>query len=135
MKTELLPVMDQGYTALLEDLEQRGMIGETLVVWMGEMGRTPKLELVPGREKEGLGRNHWGGVFSLALAGGGIGAGQVHGASDKNGAYPRDGAVTPADLAATLFHCLGIPPESEIRDRLDRPQPISRGRVLHPLLG
>jgi hypothetical protein len=129
LKNELLPVMDLGYTALLEDLDQRGLLGETLVVWMGEMGREPKLSFVPGREKEGIGRNHWGGVFSLALAGGGIGAGQVHGASDKNGAYPAAGPVTPADLTATLFHCLGIAPDRELRDRLDRPHPVSRGRV------
>ena len=79
------------------------------------------------------GRNHWGGVFSLALAGGGIRGGQVHGASDKHGAYPKAGPATPADLTATLFHCLGIAPDSEIRDRLDRPHPISRGRVLERL--
>jgi hypothetical protein len=135
LKSKLMPPMDQGYTALLEDLDRRGLLGETLVVWMGEMGRTPKLEYVPGHEKEGVGRNHWGGVFSIALAGGGIRAGQVYGASDKNGAYPKDGPVTPADLTATLFHCLGIAPDTEIRDRLDRPHPISRGRALGPIFG
>jgi hypothetical protein len=132
-KNELLPVMDQGYTALLEDLAQRGLLEETLVVWMGEMGREPKMTRVPPHPAPG--RNHWGGVFSIALAGGGVRAGHVHGASDKNGAYPKDGLVTPADLSATLFHCLAIAPNIEIRDQLDRPHPISRGCVLEPLLG
>jgi hypothetical protein len=95
----------------------------------------PPMEYVPGREKEGMGRNHWGGVFSIALAGGGVRGGQVYGASDKHGAYPKDGAVTPADLTATIFSCLGIDPGSEVRDQLNRPHPISRGRVLEPLLG
>ena len=76
------------------------------------------------------GCNHWGSVFSIVLAGGGIGAGLVHGANDKNVAYPRDGVVTPADLTATLFHCLGIEPDMEIRDRLSRTRPASRGCVL-----
>lgn len=131
LKNQLLPPMDQGYTALLEDLAQRGLLDETLVVWLGEMGREPKLTFVPPHAAPG--RNHWGGVFSIALAGGGVRGGQVYGASDKIGAYPQDGAVTPADLTATLFHCLGIDPESEIRDRLHRPHPISRGRVLDRL--
>jgi hypothetical protein len=131
LKTQLMPPMDQGYSALLEDLEQRGLLDETLVLWTGEMGREPRMSFVPPNAVPG--RNHWGGVFSVALAGGGIRGGQVYGASDKNGAYPRDGAVTPPDLTATLFHCLGINPESEIRDRLNRPYPISRGRVLEHL--
>jgi hypothetical protein len=115
----------------LLDLEQRGLLDETLVLWMGEMGRTPKLEYVPPNAAPG--RNHWGGVFSIALAGAGVRGGQVHGASDKDAAFPRDVPVTPADLTATLYHCLGIDPESEIRDRLNRPHPISRGRVLERL--
>jgi hypothetical protein len=135
MKHALMPAMDQGYPALLEDMDRRGLLGETLVMWMGEMGRTPKLEYVPGKENEGIGRNHWGGVFSIALAGAGVRGGLVHGASDKHGAYPKDDPVTPADLTATLFHGLGIAPDTEIRDRLHRPHPISRGRVLYPWFG
>jgi hypothetical protein len=131
LKNQLMPPMDQGYTALLEDLDQRGLLGETLVVWMGEMGREPRMTTVAPNPAPG--RNHWGGVFSIALAGGGARGGLVHGSSDKNGAYPREGAVTPADLTATLFHCLGIDPETEVRDRLDRPHLVSRGRVLEQL--
>jgi hypothetical protein len=131
LKAKLLPPMDLGYTALLEDLHQRGLLDETLVVWMGEMGRTPKLEYVQPHPAPG--RNHWGNVFSIALAGGGIRGGQVHGASDKDGAYPKDGPVTPPDLTATILHCLGIAPDTDIRDRLNRPHPLSRGRVLESL--
>lgn len=131
LKSKLMPPMDQGVAALLEDLDARGLLDETLVVWMGEFGRTPKLEYVAPHPAPG--RNHWGHVFSLALAGAGIRGGQVYGASDKIGGYPKDGAVSPADLTATLFHCLGLAPGTEIRDRLDRPQPISRGQVLERL--
>jgi hypothetical protein len=124
-----MPIMDQGYTALLEDLEARGLLDETLVVWAGEMGRTPKLEYV--RPNPAPGRNHWGNVFSLALAGAGVRGGQVYGSSDRNGAYPKDKPVGPQDFTATLFHALGLPPT--MPDRLNRPVPISRGRALHEL--
>lgn len=122
----LMPTMDQGYSALLEDLKSRGLLDDTLVVWAGEFGRTPKL-------KPGGGRDHWGPVFSVALAGGGVRGGAVHGASDRNGAYPADGLVQPPDLTATILHALGIDPRTEIRDRLNRPFPLSDGRVLHGL--
>jgi hypothetical protein len=79
------------------------------------------------------GRNHWGHVFSIVLAGAGIRGGQVYGSSDNIGGYPKEGAVSPADLTATIFHCLGIAANTEIRDRLDRPHPVSRGQVLERL--
>ena len=132
LKKKLMPPMDQGYTALLDDLDSRGLLAETLVVWMGEFGRTPKLELIAPHPEPG--RNHWCNCFSLALAGAGVRGGQVYGASDRDGAYPTRDPVTPADLTATLFHLLGLSPDTEMRDRLDRPQPISRGRVLEQLL-
>jgi uncharacterized protein (DUF1501 family) len=127
LKTRLMPVMDQAYSALLEDLAARGLLDETLVVWMGEFGRTPKFNGAAGRD-------HWGNVFSLALAGGGIRGGQVHGASDRQGAQPRDGRVTPPDLLATIYHCLGIRPDTEIRDPVGRPVPITRGEVVRQVL-
>ena len=80
------------------------------------------------------GRDHWGHSFSLALAGGGIRGGAVHGVSDKHAAYPLDGIVRPRDVIATVFHCLGYPPETEIRDQLGRPLPISRGRVIEEIV-
>jgi hypothetical protein len=123
LKTALMPPMDLAYSALLEDLEARGLLDETLVVWMGEFGRSPKLNPAGGRD-------HWGHVFSVALAGGGVRGGVVHGASDRIGGHPREGRVTPQDLTATLFHCLGLDPETQVRDRLGRPVPISRGEVI-----
>jgi hypothetical protein len=122
-KTYLSPPMDRAYAALLEDLHERGLLEQTLVVWMGEFGRTPKYNAAGGRD-------HWGHVFSVALAGGGVRGGQVIGCSDRNGAYPKDGKVTPPDLAATIFHCLGLGPEAEIRDTLGRPIAITSGQVI-----
>lgn len=127
LKTALMPPMDQAFSALIEDLSARGMLDETLVVCLSEFGRTPKFN---GRG----GRDHWGHVFSIALAGGGIKGGVVHGASDKIGGHPKDGRVPPQDLTATIFHCLGHSPDAEIRDTLGRPIAISRGQVLRQLL-
>jgi hypothetical protein len=120
---QLMPLMDQTYSTLLEDLTARGLLDETLVVWMGEFGRTPKINGAGGRD-------HWGHVFSVALAGGGVKGGQVIGSSDKIAAYPKDGRVLPPDLMATIFHALGHAPDTEIRDTLDRPHPITRGCVI-----
>jgi hypothetical protein len=126
LRTALMPPMDQACSALLEDLHERGLLDETLVLWMGEFGRTPRINA-------GGGRDHWGQVFSITLAGAGIRGGLVYGASDSIGAFARDGRVQPHDLAATLFHCLGIPPHAEIHDPLGRPVPITRGEVLPQL--
>jgi uncharacterized protein (DUF1501 family) len=115
--------MDQAFAALLDDLTQRGMLDETLVVCLGEFGRTPRFNARGGRD-------HWGHVFSVALAGGGIRGGQVYGASDKLGGYPKEGQVQPQDLTATIFHCLGYPASTEIRDALGRALAISRGRII-----
>jgi len=127
LKTVLMPPMDQAYSALLEDLLQRGMLDDTLVVWMGEFGRSPK-------HNPSGGRDHWGHVFSGALAGGGIQGGTVYGASDRQGAYPLDGRVEPQDLTATVYHCLGFPPSTEIHDRLGRPLAISKGSPIEAIL-
>lgn len=127
LKTRLMPIMDQAYSALLEDLEARGLLESTLVVWMGEFGRTPKINANAGRD-------HWGHVFSVALSGGGVSGGQVVGASDRMGAYPRDGRVLPEDLQATVFHCLGMAGQSEVSDVQGRPVAITRGRVIRQAL-
>jgi hypothetical protein len=119
----LMPIVDQGYTALLEDLQTRGLLDETLIVWMAEFGRTPRLNGAAGRD-------HWGLVFSVALAGGGVAGGRVLGASDSIGGQPRDGRVLPPDLNATILHALGYPPHTEIHDSLGRPIPVSRGDVI-----
>ena len=127
LKEVLVPPMDRAYSALLEDLDRRGLLEETLVVCMAEFGRSPRLDGNGGRA-------HWGSVFSVSLAGGGVRGGQVYGSSDKIGAYPREGRVRPEDLLATIFHCLGHAPQSEYHDPLGRPHPISRGEVLHAIL-
>jgi hypothetical protein len=123
LKTHLMPKMDLAYSALLEDLQARGLLESTLVVWMGEFGRTPKINA-------GGGRDHWGHVFSAALAGGGIKGGQVIGTSDKIGGHPRDGRVLPQDLQATIFHCLGHAGHTEVHDTQGRPIAITRGQVI-----
>jgi uncharacterized protein (DUF1501 family) len=122
-----MPVMDQAYSALLEDLAERGMLQDTLVVWTGEFGRSPKITATGGRD-------HWGHVFSAALAGGGVRGGQAHGASDRTAAQVKDGMVQPQDLFATIFHSLGIDPDTEILDSLGRPRVVSRGDVVRSIL-
>jgi hypothetical protein len=125
-KDELLPPTDRAVSALLADLADRGLLDETLVVMTGEFGRTPKFNPDGGRD-------HWPHVFSLLVAGGGIRGGQVYGASTPDGAYPAADRCTPGDVAATLYHCLGVNPETEIRDQLGRPFPVAEGEVLHRL--
>jgi hypothetical protein len=127
LKDALMPPMDQGTSALLEDLDARGLLDETLVVWMGEFGRTPK-------HNPGGGRDHWGHVFSVMLAGAGVRGGVVHGASDNLGAYPESDRVEPPDLHATLFHLLGIPPHAEVTDRLNRPLAACAGTPIQAIL-
>ncbi len=123
LKTALAPVADRAIAGLLDDLTDRGLLDSTLVMCLSEFGRTPKFNGRGGRE-------HWGHVFSVALAGGGVKGGQVIGASDKNGGYPKDGRVSPADLTATALHCLGYDPATDIHDTLGRPLPASRGTVI-----
>jgi hypothetical protein len=127
LKSVLCPPLDQAYSALLSDLHQRGLLDETLVVCMAEFGRTPKFN---GRG----GRDHWGNVFSITMSGGGIRGGVVHGASDDQGAFPKDGKVQPEDVTATIFHCLGYGQGAELHDPLGRPLPLSRGNVIEEIL-
>jgi hypothetical protein len=123
-----LPSLDQAYSALLEDLSARGLLDETLVVMLGEFGRTPKINKAEGRD-------HWGACQSVVLAGGGVRGGQVYGSSDAHAAYPRSNPVAPEDVIATMYHALGIPGESLIYDRERRPHKISEGRPLVELFG
>jgi hypothetical protein len=120
LKNELLPPFDAGISALLTDLGERGMLERTLVVVMGEIGRTPQIN-------NGAGRDHWGFCYTVLFAGGGIQGGLVHGASDKHGAYPSSCPVDAADVIATIYHSLGIPADLEIHDRLNRPLPLVPG--------
>lgn len=120
---------DQALSALLEDLHQRGLLDTTIVAWMGEFGRTPRLN-TPANG----GRDHWPAVYSVLLAGGGIQGGRVLGASDTLGAYPRDGRVRPEDILTTFYHLLGIPRAAEIHDPVGRPNRICTGNIIHALL-
>jgi Protein of unknown function (DUF1501) len=127
LRDKLLPALDLASTGLLEDLQARGLLDQTVVVWTGEFGRSPRIN-------SDAGRDHYGNVFSAMLAGGGIRGGQVYGASDKDGAFPADNPVTPAAFAATLYHCLGVAPDAEVPDRLGRPVKISDGQPIAALL-
>jgi uncharacterized protein (DUF1501 family) len=120
---ELLPLTDQTLPALLNDLRERGLFDDVMVVWVGEFGRTPRISSNGGRD-------HWPQCYSAVVAGGGAKRGFVYGASDKLGAYPTLGHARPEDLAATMFAALGIDPEAEIRDKLNRPLPVARGKPI-----
>jgi hypothetical protein len=120
LKENKLPHLDQTYTALLEDLEARGLLDETLVVVMSEMGRTPKVN------KNG-GRDHWTYCYSVLFAGAGIRGGTVYGASDAHAAYVKDLPVSTADVCATIYECLGIDPDMPVYDRAGRPIAVANG--------
>lgn len=127
LKGSRLPQTDDALSALLEDLEQRGLLDSTLVYWTGDFGRTPKINADAGRD-------HWPACGTVLMAGGGIQGGREYGTSDATGAYPADQPATPGDITATIFHALGLDPETLIYDQLRRPMPISNGKVLHELL-
>lgn len=129
VQKHLLPTMDQALSALLIDLEDRGLLDETLVVCLGEMGRTPKANAK-------WGRNHWSTLFPAVLAGAGIRGGIVYGETDDDAAYAVTPPVSPEDLAATIYHALGIDPEMRVNDALGRPVPVvDNGRPLKQLFG
>jgi uncharacterized protein (DUF1501 family) len=137
LKTRLCPVTDRAFSALLDDLEARGMLDETLIVWTGEMGRTPKVgqSVVGGAGAGKDGRDHWGKLFTTVLAGGGVKGGLVYGASDRYASEPAMSPTPPADLAATIYHLLGVDPRMEIIDRLGRPLTLCDGRVIDAIVG
>ncbi|HUG17885.1 MAG TPA: DUF1501 domain-containing protein [Planctomycetaceae bacterium] len=129
VKNHLIPGLDNALASLIEDLSDRGMLDETLVVCLGEMGRTPQAN-------GNWGRNHWSTLFPAVLAGAGVQGGMLFGESDKDAAYAVTPPVSPEDLAATIYHALGIDPEMRIPDRQNRPVPlIENGRVLTELFG
>ncbi|MGL5095202.1 MAG: DUF1501 domain-containing protein, partial [Planctomycetia bacterium] len=130
LSKRLLPISDRTMPTLLLDLEARGLLDETLVVWMGEFGRGPKIG-----DRDGKGRGHWPQCYTVLMAGGGVRGGAVVGASDRIGAYPAERPVRPDDVAATMYHALGIPPETEIHDLQGRPLPIADGKPILELFG
>jgi uncharacterized protein (DUF1501 family) len=120
------PITEQTLPTLLDDLDERGLLKDTLVLWMGEFGRTPKIN-------QNASRDHWPQCYSVLLAGGGVKGGYVYGKSDAQAAFPDENPVRPEDLAATVYYMLGIDPGSEIRDRSDRPLVIGGKPVLDVL--
>lgn len=129
LKGTLLPQLDAALSSLLNDLIDRGRLQRTLVVISGDFGRSPKVNNNDG------GRDHWNNCYTIMLAGGGMRPGYVHGASDRTGSLPAESPVTPADIVATMYRALGIAPQTEIYDRLNRPFPVSRGgKVVRELL-
>jgi hypothetical protein len=127
LKRYLLPITDHTLPTLLNDLDTRGLLDTTLVVWVGEFGRSPRINNLAGRD-------HWPQCYPALLAGGGVRRGHVYGSSDKLGAFPASDPVRPEDLSATMFHLLGIDPKTEVRDALNRPLPISPGDVIRGVL-
>ncbi len=126
LQDELLPMLDSGVSALVADLAERGRLDETLMVVMGEFGRSPRIN-------NDAGRDHWGPCASVVFAGGGVRGGRVIGSSDKIAAYPTSSLVEPHDVVATIYHALGIDPETVMHDQTGRPLPVSTGRVITEL--
>ncbi|MDR3637342.1 MAG: DUF1501 domain-containing protein [Isosphaeraceae bacterium] len=134
LQNRLLPPFDRAVSTLLDDLESSGMLDETLVVMVGEFGRTPKLVPNVGVPNSGpVGRDHWAGVFSAVFAGAGVRGGQAIGKSDKIGAYPASRGFWPSDVGATIYTALGADPASTVVDQLQRPLQLNRGDVIGPL--
>ena len=136
LKKSLLPYTDRALSALLEDLSERGLLDETLVVVMGEFGRTPKLgQITSSAGADAAGRDHWPHCYTVLMAGGGIRGGAIYGASDRFAGYPERDPVTPEDVAATIYHALGIDPEMRIYDALNRPHSVALGDPIESLFG
>jgi hypothetical protein len=136
LKQSLLPYFDRAFSALLEDLDARGLLQETLVVAMGEFGRTPKLgQITSGAGADAAGRDHWPHCYTVLVAGGGVRGGFTYGQSDRWAAFPARDPVTPEDIAATIYQAMGIDPETRIVDPLGRPQSIALGRPINEIFG
>ena len=135
LKQSLLPYFDRAISALLEDMEQSGQLEETLIVIMGEFGRTPRLgQITSSAGADAGGRDHWPHCFSVLFAGGGIQGGAIYGSSDKHAAFPETDPVTMEDVAATIYYALGLEPTTEIHDRFGRPLELSSGTPIKAIL-
>lgn len=131
LKNRLLPWLDRGLAALVDDLSAEGRLEDTLIVVTGEFGRTPKVSNLPGEKVPG--RDHWAPVYSALFAGGGVVGGRVIGKSDRRAAYPLSDPFTPYDMGATIYEALGVAPDTEIRDTLNRPMQINYGTPMRVL--
>lgn len=131
LKRSLLPYFDRAFSALLEDMSASGLLEETLVVAIGEFGRTPRLgQITSGAGADAAGRDHWPHCYTVLFAGAGIRGGTVFGSSDKFAAYPKLNPVTPEDIAATIYEALGISPETRVLDPLNRPHSVALGKPI-----
>lgn len=130
LKQHLLPRFDNCFSALIEDLERTGLLDSTLVICMGEFGRAPRVALEPNFAGSTPGRKHWAAVYSIVMAGAGVHQGGIVGASDRIGAYPETTPLTPGDIAATIFHSLGIDATKHYLDLTARPWPIATGKPI-----
>src|SRR5262249_1631375 len=135
LKEHLLPRFDLSFAALLEDLDQRGLLKETLVVCMGEFGRAPRVALEATFAGKSPGRKHWASVYPIVLAGAGVARGAVVGASGRSAALPAATPVGPGDIAATMFAALGVDPSGHYIDGTGRPFPIAAGKPIAELYG
>jgi len=131
LKDRLLPQLDQSLSALLDDLQRTGLLDETLVIAVGEFGRTPRISRL--RPDAAVGRDHWAWAYSALFAGAGVRGGQLIGATDRHGKYTITPPFHPNDLGATVYHSLGIDPASTVHDRQGRPLPLNRGTVMSEL--
>ena len=131
LKNQLLPPLDQGVSALLDDLDSSGLLDDTLVMMLGEFGRTPRIFSVGAGSIPG--RDHWAPCHFGVFAGAGVRGGQLIGSSDRIGAYPSTQPHSPNDIGATVYHVLGVNPQIEVRDRQNRPVHLNRGEVMHTL--
>ena len=136
LKQSILPMFDRSFSALIEDLHQRGILDETLVVAMGEFGRTPRVgQITSGAGADAGGRDHWPPCCTVLMAGGGVPAGSWIGVSDKFAAYPAADPVSPQDIAATIYALMDLDPAHELRDTQDRPFPLATGEPIRAVLG
>ena len=129
LKNDLIPPADMALSALIEDLEERGMLDETIIAWVGEFGRRPQIS------KNNAGREHWPFCYNGILAGGGIRKGFVYGSSDRHAAYPSTDPVSPQDFATTILHAMGFPTDDVLLDRENRPHRLASGKVIQQLFG
>jgi len=136
LKEKLLPPADQALATLLEDMDARGLLAETLVIWMGEFGRTPRVgERRSNNSNNVTGRDHWPNCYTILMAGGGVRGGRYYGSSDKEGWSPKDSVVHVSDLAATIYDAFGIDPHRMMHDALGRPHVLAEGRPVSEIFG
>ena len=135
LRKSLLPYFDKAFPALLEDMHDRGLLDETLIVAMGEFGRTPKMgQVTVGAATSAGGRDHWSHCYTILMGGAGIQPGTVFGSSDAHAGYPANNPVTPEDVAATIYYAMGLDPQTRITDPQGQPPPIALGEPIPGVL-